>query len=1141
MKRTSNAASGWALAAVALLAFAGAAAAASADPPAYAKKATWPESMSAARAQYIQWLSQSGKNEKPSSFQPFDSGSMPGDGPAQHVVLNVAGQDAIRLLAACEQGTANCNIWGEPKLIAKDGTETKLTSLTPMSISVGWGQMLRDKNWEDHPLAVGDKTFAWGLWVHANSEVVYALGGKYERFEAWVGEDKYRANGKLHFRVLSGKPEQPPAVWLKIVADFPRESGWLSQDLDANQLVDWFKTREAPAQEQALVQRVLGQCGLAADSLRKDADALVAATAPAGDARWLDLYARGSRLREVAAAVSHAPQAPRAALEGELADLAAARAGSDDPRWADLQARAGQYAEIDLQFEALKHDLGNRAHFARVAREAYRPDALILDGDRDPLDVVLRRTAALLADLKATAAAAKLAAPEKALAALQKQAADTPADQAEARRGLFFEACGVRREIAFANPLLGFDQLLFIKRHRAVYNHMCDQYYGMAQRPGGGLYVLSDPFGARPQVRDVVASSVVPSGRLEGQKLSGGPARRWNVSFDGEGNGGGEETVGGSFLSPDLSYDGRSILFAYVECTGDRRHRLHVDPAQGHWAEGRVYHVFKVNVDGTGLRQLTDGTWNDFDPCWLPNGRVAFITERRGGYLRCGRTCPTYTLYDMAADGADINCLSFHETNEWNPSVSHDGRIIYTRWDYVDRFGCTAHLPWITTLDGADSRAVHGNFAPRERRPDMELDVRAIPGSAKYVATAAPHHGQAFGSLVMVNPDAVDDDAMGPVRRLTPEVGFPETQGGTDTYGMAWPLSEDYYLCAYDANAELHRGEGVYGLYLVDTFGNKELIYRDPQIACMSPIPLRPTPMPAAGSGASVLAKAPREAAWPGKPGEATVALLNVYDSIKPWPKGTKIKALRVLQVLPMTVPSGHNPHETGVRVALAGDSVVPCRYVLGTVPVEEDGSAHFTVPANREMFFQALDEKGLAVQSMRSATYLHDGERLVCAGCHEPKYQTPVRSAATPLALRREPSKLAPDVEGSNPFSYARLVQPVLDRSCTECHAKQEAKAPSLAREPIQNHWFASYNTLVKYGFTNYGDNLRTTPGRFGAYGSKLYAILAKGHYDVKLSDEDLHRLTLWLDCCSMFYGVYEKEGGEAQLRGEVARPTLE
>ena len=1118
---------------------AGADPAASPEPPqVYAKKAGWAESMSATRAAYIEWLGRTGKPDGPSGFQPFDSGSMPGDGPAQRVSLSVAGQDVIRLITICEQGTANCNIWGEPRLIAKDGSETKLGSLKPVSVVVGWGQLLTDKNWQGRPLVVGDKTFTHGLWVHAASELVYQLGGKYERFEAWVGEDKDRPSGKVRFRVLSGKAEPPPAAWQRLSADFPLQAGWLMRDFDTTQLVDWFKKRDTSALDQSLVQRVLDQSGAAAESLRKELAALVEAPAAAGDACWLDLYARACRARECALAIRSVEPQAKPAMEKELDALASAKAAVNDPRWVDLKGRAARYVELEAQFEALKHDLANRPHFAKVGKEALRPEATILEGDRDPLDVVLRRTAALLADLKRTASPAKLAEPEKRLGDLQKLAADTPVESAPARRSLFVRASEVRRQIAFSNPLLNFDKILFIKRHRAIYNHMCDQYYGMAQRPGGGLYVLADPFGPAPQVRDVLANSVVGSGRLKGRKLWGGPPRNWNVSFDGEGNQGGEETVGGSFLSPDLSYDGKSILFAYVECAGDRRHRRHTDPGQGHWAEGRCYHVFRAGVDGSGLEMLTDGTWNEFDPCWLPNGRIAFISERRGGYLRCGRTCPTYTLYDMDSRGGDINCLSFHETNEWNPSVTGDGRIIYTRWDYVDRFGCTAHVPWITTLDGADSRAVHGNFAPRNLRPDMELDVRAIPGSGKFVATAAPHHSQCFGSLVVFNPDIADDDAMGPVRRLTPEVGFPESQGGTETYGMAWPLSEDYYLCVYDS-----RNGGNYGIYLVDSFGNKELIYRDPEIACMSPMPLRPRPMPAVGPAPVLLAKSKASPgpAYPGKGGEATIALVNVYDSFKPWPEGTRIRALRVLQVLPMSVPSGGPPHETGVRVALAGDSVVPVRHVLGTVPVEEDGSAHFVVPANREMFFQALDSGGLAVQSMRSATYLHEGERLVCAGCHEPRHQTPRLMQTPPLALRREPSRLAPDVDGSSPFSYPRLVQPVLDRHCVECHAKESAKAPTLAKEPVQRKWYASYNTLVRYGFTNYGDNLRTTPGKFGAKGSKLYEMLSKGHYDVKLSPEDLHRLTLWLDCCSMFYGVYEKEGGEAQLRGEIARPTLE
>ena len=812
--------------------------------------------------------------------------------------------------------------------------------------------------------------------------------------------------------------------------------------------------------------------------------------------------------------------------------------------------------ELELQYTSLRHDLRKKANMQKIVDEIHRPEASILPTDRDPLDIVLRRTEALLADIRKLAGALDLSAQQKALGELQAAAGKTNVEESEARYKIYEQVCGVRREIALSNPLLDFDKILFIKHHRSIFNHMCDQYYGMAAAPGGGLYVLQNAFGDQPTVRNVLADSVVQSGRLAGTKLYGGPSRPPAISFDGQGNLRGAKAEGGSFLSPDLSFDGKEIVFAYVECTGDPKHRHHTDASRGHWAEGRCYHVFKVNVDGSGLKQLTDGTWNDFDPCFLPNDRIAFISERRGGYLRCGRVCPNYTLYDMAASGSDITCLSFHETNEWHPSVTNDGRLLWTRWDYVDRYGCIAHMPWITTLDGRDPRAVHGNFAPRNARPDMELDCRAIPNSAKFIATAAPHHGQAYGSLVLIDPNTPDDDAMAPVKRITPEIRFPESQGGAQVYGTPWPLSEDYYLCVYDPTMQPKAGmqgggfrAGNYGIYLVDAFGNKELIYRDPEIACLSPIPLKPRTRPPAAPniarGGPETDPAARASLPPDeKPREGTVAVVNVYESLLPWPEETEIKAIRVFQVLPMSVPSGGlRPHETGLRVASAGDSVVPVRWVLGTAPVEADGSTHFVVPANRELFFQALDEEGLAVQSMRSATHVREGERLVCAGCHEPKHRAsqPSRSI-TSLALQRPPSRLKPDVDGSKPFSYPRLVQPVLDQHCVKCHATHEKKPMSLAAKPIVNHWFTSYNNLVKdYGFYNYGNGLRTTPGRFGAKASKLYKILKEGHYDVKLSKEEMHRITLWLDCSSMFYGVYEREAGQAQLRGEIARPTLE
>jgi hypothetical protein len=198
-------------------------------------------------------------------------------------------------------------------------------------------------------------------------------------------------------------------------------------------------------------------------------------------------------------------------------------------------------------------------------------------------------------------------------------------------------------------------------------------------------------------------------------------------------------------------------------------------------------------------------------------------------------------------------------------------------------------------------------------------------------------------------------------------------------------------------------------------------------------------------------------------------------------------------------------------------------------------------VPAYRELFFQALDERGMAIESMRSATHARHGEQLVCHGCHEHKSQAVAPPDVMPLALRRAPSMPEPDVDGSKPFSYPRLVQPVLDRHCVACHQENIGrKAPNLAREPIANKFYASYNSLVKHGFTSYGDSYRTINGQFGARGSKLMQLLDKGHYDVQLSEEERYRLTLWLDCCSMFYGVFEREPGEAQLRGEIADAIL-
>ena len=681
-----------------------------------------------------------------------------------------------------------------------------------------------------------------------------------------------------------------------------------------------------------------------------------------------------------------------------------------------------------------------------------------------------------------------------------------------ARRDIDRQARQIVRRIAFSNPrLAGIDKLLFITRHDAggPY-HMCDQYYGCNAKPGGGLYILCSPFGSNPKLVDVLAGSVVQNGRLKGQKLAGG-----------------------SFLSPELSYDGKTIYFAYSECKAKATYQ---------WAPEYSYHIFSVRTDGAELTQLTDGPENDFDPCLLPNGRIVFISERRGGYLRCGRHCPVYTLFSMAPDGRDVINLSYHETHEWHPSVNNDGMLVYTRWDYVDRDTNMAHHIWTCYPDGRDPRSFHGNYPiRRESRPWMEMSIRAIPGSHKYVATAASHHGHAFGSLVLLDPRIEDDRAMSQIERLTPEVPFPESSGKKSVmpnqqYATAWPLSEDDYLCVYDPAAKNH------AITWIDRDGNKELVYRDPLIPCQDPIPLRPRSAPPILPDQTTQTAAARQAAQ-GTP-SATIALANVYNADFPWPAGTKIKALRVIQVLPKSTAPPNEP-----RIGVADQT--NARAVLGTVPVEADGSAHFVAPVGMPIYFQAIDERGMAVQSMRSATYVHPGERLVCQGCHERKHQPPVVSTALPLALRRQPSPIRPDVEGSNPFNYPRLVQPVLDRHCVGCHRDcKDRKAVDLAGTVDRNGFTRSYNNLAgKYGFyftvgngsINSGvhGGSRTVAGQFGARASKLLGTMGAAHHDVKLSEEEFHRLTLWLDCNSEFLGSYERP--DAQARGEMVRPSLE
>lgn len=796
--------------------------------------------------------------------------------------------------------------------------------------------------------------------------------------------------------------------------------------------------------------------------------------------------------------------------------------------------------ELVSEFNRLVAELGDRQKYEKIAGQIYDVQAGILPEDDTPVDVIFRRTTAALERLERLAPQ-KVAWFSSQLKALNP--ASAPLSTQKERFQHFEKIARLRRQILFSDPALSFDRILFVKKHRAAYSHMCDQYYGVNLVPGGGIFLLENAFkiDLEPTVRNVLENSVVESGRLKGTRL---------------------ET--GAFATLALDYDAQKIAFAYVEAEGDKEHKYHYDLSNGHWERGRCLHIFTANADGSDLRQITDGTWNDFYPCFLPNGRIAFISERRGGYLRCGRVCPNFTVFDMNPDGSFMRCLSYHETNEWAPVVSNDGKIVWTRWDYIDRHSSAAHHPWVMSLNGSDPRQIHANYTIRFDRTNTEMDLRPIPNSSKYVATAALHHGQNYGSLVIIDPALVpeeENDPMACIKRLTPDVGFPESQVGAQVWGFAYPISEDLFLAVADYSMDIDQGmegkkylRGDYGIYLLDRFGNRELIYRDPEIGCGTVLPLIKRPRPTVAPELVKPGEIPPQEFiafptpdWKDRP-QAEVTIANVYQSLKTWPEKTRIKALRIVQIYAMSVPSGWLNHigrqeETTLHTA----TISPVRGVIGTVPVEEDGSAHFMVPAQMEIFFQALDENGNAVQSMRSGTYFQPGDNVSCVGCHEPKGQITRSSSSLPIAFSRPASIPEPDVEGSRPASFVELVQPILEKHCVECHAKEENKTFSLAKEPFQKYhnatFYQSYYNLMfnGWGFCDYGDPTRTVPGQFGALKSPLLPLLDQGHYGVKLTDEERYRIVLWLDMLSPFYSVYEPEQQAVQLKGGKVYPTLE
>jgi hypothetical protein len=301
-----------------------------------------------------------------------------------------------------------------------------------------------------------------------------------------------------------------------------------------------------------------------------------------------------------------------------------------------------------------------------------------------------------------------------------------------------------------------------------------------------------------------------------------------------------------------------------------------------------------MDAGGRGLRRLTSGPDDDFDPFELPDGGIAFMSTRRaGGYGRCNNPwepLPVYTLHRMGPDGRDLRTLSFHETNEWHPSVLADGRIVYTRWDYVDRSAANFHGLWAANPDGTAPVSLFGNYTDRI---NACFQAHAVPGSQRIAFIAGAHHADVGGSLVILDPKRValdpktGEDRFEAVEMLTPEVCFPEAPGWPKSFFHSpWPLSEDYFLVAFSFDPLPGMGPGEKrdtrtGLYYFDRFGNLELLYRQPGISAVYPIPLTSRPAPPVPAETTV-ADVPQEGAV-GRAGRAAASteIAKLRDSLR--------------------------------------------------------------------------------------------------------------------------------------------------------------------------------------------------------------------------------------------------------------------
>jgi hypothetical protein len=545
------------------------------------------------------------------------------------------------------------------------------------------------------------------------------------------------------------------------------------------------------------------------------------------------------------------------------------------------------------------------------------------------------------------------------------------------------------------------------------------------------------------------------------------------------------EDTEGTVRDPAVHYDGERIVFS--------------------WRRGGTdfFHLYTIGRDGAGLTQLTSGEYDDIEPAWLPDGGIVFVSSRCRRWVNCWLT-QVATVHRCDADGRNVRPLSANLEHDNTPWPLPDGRILYTRWEYVDRSQVDYHHLWTMNPDGTGQAVFFGNQHP----PDLYIDAKPILGTDEILFINSPGHGRSehIGRVALVH-----------------------VQQGPDYLPALRNISGDGFRDPYPLSAELFLVARGRDLVLMDREGTTDVLHR--LEASASRLELHePRPLRARGREAVIQPRIDYTQTH-GRLIVADAAVGRNMHGVQPG----DIAKLLVVESLPKPI------NYTGGMDPLSYGGTFTLERILGEVPVEPDGSAYFEAPAKRSLFLIAMDKEDNAIKRMQSFLSVMPGETVGCIGCHEPRVQAPANPpGGTLLALLRPPSPIQPVAGIPDVFDFPRDIQPILDRHCVGCHdytAQDPARSGPRAgkvilsgdRGPLFSH---SYVSLTVHGQVADGRNRAESnyaPRALGAVASPLMHKVRDGHQGVSLSPEEISLLRYWIETGAPYPGTYGALGAGA------------